>query len=126
RGNASAPMKLNDVFLPTDRAVCEPGKGFDFMLGVVLPWFQLGNAAVSVGVSEAAVQGTTAHLTAKGFQHLGTKLADLPNLRARLAKMRIETDKARAHLAKAIEAVEAGDPTATLLVLESKASASET
>jgi alkylation response protein AidB-like acyl-CoA dehydrogenase len=125
RGNASAPMRLCDVFLPAGRAICEPGKGFDFMLGVVLPWFQLGNAAVSVGVSEAAVQATTAHLTGKGFQHLGTKLADLPNLRARLAKMRIETDKARAHLAKAIEAAEAGDATATLMVLESKAAASD-
>jgi alkylation response protein AidB-like acyl-CoA dehydrogenase len=125
RGNASAPMKLQDVELDGGRALCEPGKGFEFMLGVVLPWFQIGNAAVSIGVAEAAVQATTAHLTGAGFQHMGTKLADLPNLRARLARMRIETDKARAHLAKVIEAAESGDPSATLMVLESKASAGD-
>lgn len=125
RGNASAPMKFENVPLSDSRAICEPGKGFDFMLGVVLPWFQLGNAAVSTGVCEAAVQATTAHLTGKSFQHLGTRLADLPNLRARLARMRIETDKGRAHLACVVAAAESGDPSATLMVLESKASAGD-
>ena len=46
RGNASAPMSLHDCMIPVTRAFCEPGKGFDFMLGVVLPVFQLGNAAI--------------------------------------------------------------------------------
>ncbi len=125
RGNASAPMKLQDVALSNNRAICPPGKGFDFMLGVVLPWFQLGNAAVSIGVCEAAVQATAAHLTGTGFQHLGTRLADLPNLRTQLARMRIETDKARAHLASVVGAVEGADPSAMLMVLESKVSAGD-
>lgn len=126
RGNASAPMTLKETTLPTERAFCEPGKGFDFMLGVVLPVFQIGNAAISVGVSEAAVQATQGHLTGKRFEHLGSKLADLPNLRARLAQMRIETDKARAHLVAALDALENPGPMTMLLVLESKAAASET
>lgn len=125
RGNASAPMRLQDCTIPADRAFCEPGKGFDFMLGVVLPVFQLGNAAISVGICEAAVQATIGHLTGKRFEHLDSKLADLPNLRARLARMRIETDRARAHLAGALDAVESGAPNTMLLVLESKAAAAE-
>src|SRR5437764_510977 len=28
RGNASAPMRLTDCVIPSDRALCEPGKGF--------------------------------------------------------------------------------------------------
>jgi alkylation response protein AidB-like acyl-CoA dehydrogenase len=126
RGNASAPVTLKEVPVSAVRAFCEPGKGFDFMLSVVLPVFQIGNAAISVGVSEAAVQSTAGHLTGKGFEHLGTKLADLPNLRARLAKMRIETDKARAHLVKTLDAAESADPSAMLMVLESKAAAADT
>lgn len=125
RGNASAPMLLQNCILPADRALCEPGKGFDFMLGVVLPVFQLGSAAISVGICEAAVQATVQHLTSKRFEHLGSRLADLPNLRARLAKMRIETDRARAHLVGALDAIEASAPNAMLLVLEAKAAASE-
>jgi alkylation response protein AidB-like acyl-CoA dehydrogenase len=96
------------------------------MLGVVLPVFQLGNAAIGVGIAEAAVQATQGHLTATRFDHLGSKLADLPNLRARLAQMRIETDRARAHLVSVIDSVENPGPLTTLLVLEIKASASET
>ncbi|HZO91294.1 MAG TPA: acyl-CoA dehydrogenase family protein [Chthonomonadaceae bacterium] len=125
RGNASAPMRLSNCVLPSARAFCAPGKGFEFMLSAVLPVFQLGNAAVSAGICEAAVKATTDHLTGRRFEHLGSKLADLPNLRARLAQMRIETDRTRAHLTSALDAVENADPQAMLLVLESKAAAAE-
>src|SRR5581483_203968 len=44
RGNASAPMVLDDVRVGSDRALTAPGKGLDVMLGVVLPAFQVGTA----------------------------------------------------------------------------------
>jgi alkylation response protein AidB-like acyl-CoA dehydrogenase len=123
RGNSSAPMALKDVEIGMDRALCAPGQGFPQMMAI-LPWFALGNAAISIGIAEAAVKSTTEHLTGKGFEHLGSKLADLPNLRERLAKMRIATDKARAHLSAVLDAVESGSPMAQLYVLEAKPSAS--
>lgn len=126
RGNASAPMTLEGVALGEERELSVPGKGFDTMLGVVLPIFQLGNAATSVGIAEAAVGATQRHLTGSRFEHQDSKLADLPNLRARLAQMRIETDRARAHLAAVIDAVENPGPETMLLVLETKAAAAET
>jgi alkylation response protein AidB-like acyl-CoA dehydrogenase len=95
------------------------------MLGVVLPVFNLGNAAISVGIAEAAVSATQQHLTGQRFGHLDSKLADLPTLRARLAGMRMETDKSRAHLACTIDAVEDPGPATQLLVLESKAQAAD-
>lgn len=124
RGNASAPMRLEQCAIPASRALCEPGKGFPRMLDI-LPWFALGNAAISAGIAEAAVRDTTAHLTAARLEHLNSRLADLPTLRARLAQMRIETDRARAHLVAALDAVESGAPNATLLVLATKAAAAE-
>ncbi len=45
RGNASAPMTLENVALGDDRALSAPGKGLDLMLGVALPVFQVGSAA---------------------------------------------------------------------------------
>lgn len=125
RGNASAPMSLDNVKLAPDRAFTEEGKGMDMMLGVVLPWFQIGNAATSVGICEAATQATQKHLMSAKFDHLDSTLADLPNLRARLAQMRIETDRARAHLVSVIDAVENQSPETTLMVLEVKAAAGE-
>ncbi len=125
RGNASAPMTLASVHLGPERVLTEEGKGLEMMLGVVLPVFQLGNAAIAVGIAEASIGATQKHLMENRFAHLDQKLADLPNLRARLAQMRIETDRARAHLASVIEAVENPGPSTQLLVLEAKVSASE-
>jgi alkylation response protein AidB-like acyl-CoA dehydrogenase len=126
RGNASAPMTLEDCEIPAGRALCEPHDGFRTMLEVVLPWFNLGNAAVSVGIAEAATSATRSHLTSARLEHLDSRLCDLPNLRARLARMRVETDRARAHLVGVIDAVEDPDDGAVLLVLESKVAAAET
>jgi alkylation response protein AidB-like acyl-CoA dehydrogenase len=58
RGNASAPMTFAGVELGADRALSDEGGGFGVMLGTVLPLFQAGSAAVSVGIAEAAVQAT--------------------------------------------------------------------
>ena len=125
RGNASSPMKFENVSVAPSRALSEEGKGMDVMLGVVLPVFMLGNSAISVGICETATASTQAHITSSRFEHSDSKLSDLPNLRARLAEMRIETDRARAHLVSVIDAVENPGPTTQLLVLESKTAAAE-
>jgi alkylation response protein AidB-like acyl-CoA dehydrogenase len=125
RGNASSPMKFEGVHVDDSRALSEEAKGMDAMLGIVLPVFMLGNAAISVGICEAATQATQAHITSTRFEHSDSKLSDLPNQRARLAEMRIETDRARAHLCAVIDAVEEPGPTTQLLVLESKTAAAE-
>jgi alkylation response protein AidB-like acyl-CoA dehydrogenase len=49
----------------------------------------------------------------------------VPVLRTRLAQMRIETDRARAHLAAVLDSLESPGPMTQLLVLEAKAAATE-
>ena len=126
RGNASAPMTLDNVAVGTDRGLTAPGKGLDMMLGVVLPAFQVGSAAVALGIAEAAVAATAKHLTASRLEHMNSSLADLPTLRAQLARMRIDTDRARAHLTCVLDSIEAPGPMTQLMVLEAKAAATET
>jgi alkylation response protein AidB-like acyl-CoA dehydrogenase len=126
RGNMSAPMRMDGVSLSEDRALSGHGKGMDVMLSAVLPVFNLGNAAVCVGISEAAFKATQHHITTSKFQYTNSSLAEIPLERARLAQMRIETDRARAHLVSALDAVENPGPATLLLVLESKAAAAET
>ena len=125
RGNASAPMTLEDVTLEENRALSAPGKGLEMMLGVALPAFQVGSAAVAVGIAEAAVQATIQHVTHARFEHTNSSLAELPTLRARVAAMRVETDRARAHLTAVLDSIEAPGPATQLLVLEAKAAATE-
>jgi alkylation response protein AidB-like acyl-CoA dehydrogenase len=127
RGNQSAPMRLEGVVIDAgQRALCEDGKGFETMLGIVLPLFHLLQAAIALGICEAAIAATQSHLTTARFEHLQSRLCDLPNLRAQLARMRIFTDRARAHLVTTLDAAEAGRPDAQVLGLEIKASATET
>jgi len=125
RGNASAPMTLTNVAISKDRALTEPGKGLDMMLGVVLPLFQIGSAAIAIGMAEAAVTGTVKHMTSSRFEESNSSLADLPTLRAQVARMRIDTDCARAHLGAVLDSLEQPGPATQLLVLEAKAAATE-
>jgi alkylation response protein AidB-like acyl-CoA dehydrogenase len=125
RGNASAPMTLENVRVGPDRALTEPGKGLDLMLGVALPTFQVGSAAVAIGIAEAAVQATISHVTQARFEESQTALCQLPTVRARVAQMRIETDRARAHLVSVLDSLESPGPATQLMVLEAKAAATE-
>jgi alkylation response protein AidB-like acyl-CoA dehydrogenase len=125
RGNASAPMTLDNVAVGADRALTEEGKGLGMMLGIVLPLFQVGSAAVAIGIAEAAVQATIDHVTHSRFEESNSSLADLPTLRAQIARMRIETDRARAHLGAVLDSLESPGPDTQLMVLEAKASGTE-
>lgn len=125
RGNGSAPMHFH-VEVDASRALSEPGKGLESMLGAVLPVFNPGIAAIAIGISEAAVAVTAKHLTSARFEYLNTGLADLPVERARLAEMRMRTDMARAHLDTVLRLAGKNDPATMLFILESKAAAAET
>ena len=125
RGNASAPMTLREVSLPASRALTEPGQGLAMMLGAVLPIFNVGSAAISSASPRRPPRSRSGTSPTSAFEYSGMKLADLPNERARLAQMRIETDRARAYLAATLDALEQPGPTTMLHVLESKAAAAE-
>jgi alkylation response protein AidB-like acyl-CoA dehydrogenase len=101
------------------------GGGFDVMMGTVLPYFQLMSAGFSVGTMEAATTKAAAHVGGTRLQHLDQSLADLPTIRAYVARMRVKTDMARALLLDAVEAAETGREDAMLRVLEAKAAAGE-
>jgi alkylation response protein AidB-like acyl-CoA dehydrogenase len=126
RGNQSNPMTYQDVPLGEDRLIGEEGKGADIMLGKALPIFQICQGAIGVGFAEAAFAATLKHVTGTGFSHTGTKLSDLPNQRARIADIRIATDKARSYLASVLDKVESGAADTMLHVLAAKSSSAET
>jgi alkylation response protein AidB-like acyl-CoA dehydrogenase len=125
RGNASSPITAEGTTIPADLRLEEDGKGFDIMMGIVLPHFQVLNGAFSVGTMQSAIVKTAAHLTATHYEHLGQTLADQPTARQTVARMQIRYDQARSLLIDTLDAIEHGRPDAQLRVLEGKASASE-
>ena len=126
RGNDSCPVSAHDVRVSRSATLGEDGKGFDIMMGIVLPVFSILNAACSVGFMNAATARTAAHAAQTTHSDTGSALADLPTIRNYIARMRIKTDMASALLNDAIAAIETARPDASLRVLESKACAGET
>jgi alkylation response protein AidB-like acyl-CoA dehydrogenase len=101
------------------------GKGADTMLQVILPWFSVGTAAMAHGLCRAAVAATAEHLSKTSFEHTGTALRDLPQLRARLAQMSVRTEASRALLGRALDEIESGSAEAPLYVLSTRKAALE-
>jgi alkylation response protein AidB-like acyl-CoA dehydrogenase len=125
RGNDSAPITAEDVRISASARLGADGAGFGLMMSIVLPWFNVMSAAVSAGLMEAAVERTAKHVSTSKFEHAGSTIADLPTVRAMVARMRIRTDQTKALNADTIAAIGAGRADATLRVLESKAAAGE-
>jgi len=125
RGNASSPVTAEGVVVPRENMLGADGGGFEVMMGVVLPYFQLMSAGFSVGTMETATAKAAAHVSGTRLEHLGSALSELPTIRAYLSRMRIKTDMCRALVADALAALEGGRDDATLRVLEVKAAAGE-
>lgn len=126
RANASAPITLENCEVPLNFQLTDDGAGFPAMLNVVLPLFNLGTAAVALGLCRAAVAGTASHLKGAKFEHLGLSLGEsLPTLRAQLATMQMDTDGLSARIDDLVDHLEKPRDTTMLRVLETKAAAGD-
>jgi alkylation response protein AidB-like acyl-CoA dehydrogenase len=125
RGNASAPLRVRGLRVSADRRLGGPAAGFELMLGATLPWFVLGSAACCVGVAGAALEAAIAHASGARFEHLGSTLADVPGVRARLAEAKVCHAQARAYLYAVARDLDAHAPEASIGVLALKAAAAE-
>ena len=126
RANASSPMALEDCEVPDGLQLTDDSAGFQAMLNVVLPLFNLASASVSLGICRSAVAATATHLKTARFEHLGQSLGEsLPTLRAQLATMQIDTDGLSARIDDLIDHLEKPRETTMLRVLEAKAAAGD-
>lgn len=127
RGNSSGPISIRNCHIDADARLTAEGEGFKAMMEIVLPWFQVGSAAVSIGIAEAAFAAAVSHAGKARFEHLNESLAAaVPGIRARLAQMRIAVDSARGYLDQTLARIEKSAPDTMLFVLGAKAAAAET
>src|SRR5271154_2024945 len=125
-GNASAPMTLADVASDDKTRLGPEGTGFQSMLEVVLPHFQIGVASVSAGIATAAFQTIATRVGARKYEHTGgTALPSIPRVQFLVAEMAVEVDSARAYLGETIRRALGGDPAAMLYVLGVKVKAAD-
>ncbi len=125
-GNASAPMTLTNVAIDDDSRLGPEGSGFQSMLEVVLPHFQIGVASVSVGLAKAAHQTITARMSTRKYEHAaGAALASIPRVQFLVAEITLAVNSAEAYLKETIRKALSADPAAMLDVLGVKAVAAE-
>lgn len=125
RGNDSAPVNAVAVRVPASHRLGPDGGGFDIMMGLVLPIFQLTNAACSIGLMEAALRGAATHVAGTNLIHADQALSALPTVRAYLAKARVRADMARVLWLDAAAAMAVGRPDTMARVLAVKAAAGD-
>lgn len=125
RGNASAPIRAANVRIPAGAMLGTDGAGFDVMTGDALPVFATLIASSSIGLMDGVLQRATAHITASRFAESDSTLADLPTIRAYLARAVLRADQARTLRDDTLAAMATGRSDATLRVLEVKAAAAE-
>jgi alkylation response protein AidB-like acyl-CoA dehydrogenase len=124
RGNDSAPVHL-DVALDEGCRLGDEASGFGLMMQVVLPWFCLGNSAVSLGLARSALESAIEHASGSRFEHLDSTLSDLPTIRAYLAKGWADLTAHEALLRHTADLVAAPNDQTVLGVLTSKAACNE-
>jgi alkylation response protein AidB-like acyl-CoA dehydrogenase len=119
-------MLLDGCEIAAECQLTEDGAGFETMMKVVLPLFNLGAAAVALGICRAAVAATAAHLKNTRFEHLGQSLGEsLPTLRAQLAAMQIDAHGLAARIDDTVDHLERPRDATLLRVLETKAAAGD-
>lgn len=125
RGNASSPIQAVGARLPRSAMLGEDGKGYDIMMNDMNNCFLTLSSACYVGIMDAATTRAAAHVAATQIQYLGQSLAELPTIRAYIARMRIKTDMVRTLLYDTLTAIETGRADAGLRLMEVKAAAGE-
>lgn len=128
RGNDSAPVQARGVAIAQKNRLGDDGAGFGIMMGTVLPTFSCLIASGALGLAESLVQKTAEHASGQKYAHLPTQnaLADLPTIRAYVARMRLQVDMAKGLWLDTFTALEENRPDAGLRVLEVKAAAGDT
>lgn len=125
RGNDSSPVKAEGVAVGTGAMLGGDGKGFDIMMGVVLPVFSVLIASCSNGLMGGAVRRTIAHASAIRHSDTGSSLAELPTIRNYIARMQVKSAMADVLVQDTVAAIGAQRPDTMLRVLQCKAASGE-
>ena len=133
RGNASSPIEARDVGVPRARMLGADGEGEAVRGRHLMPFFPTLIATTSIGLMQGALRRAVAHVAGTRFAESGSSLADLPTIRAYLARAQLRLEQARllrddtvaAVQADGVQTMQAARPDARTRLLQTKAAAAE-
>jgi len=125
RGNASSPIEARDVGVPRARMLGADGEGEAVKGRHLMPFFPTLIATTSIGLMQGALRRAVAHVAGTRFAESGSSLADLPTIRAYLARAQLRLEQARLLRDDTVAAVQAARPDTRTRLLQTKAAAAE-
>lgn len=125
RGNASSPIQATDVRVPLSHMLGADGDGEPIKGRYLMPYFPTLIATTSIGLMQGILARAVAHVSKTRFSDTGGSLADLPTIRAYLARAWLQLEQSRLLRDATVAAVLAGSPDTRLRLLQVKAAAAE-
>ena len=122
RASATYELIFQDVKVPKENVLGEPGKGFKIAM-MTLDGGRIGIAAQALGIAQGAINETIAYVTER--MQFGKRISQFQNTQFELAAMQTKVDAARMLVYRAAQAEEDGDKYG-MLAAEAKLFASET
>ena len=126
RGNASAPVRFENVQVSSDGLLGNEGDQIWYVFEVVAPYFLTAMAGTYLGIAQAAFDIAVARIQKREYAPLQESLADAPVIQYKVAELWAKLEQARQMVYKAARLGDAGDPAALNYILSSKAIAGET
>lgn len=126
RGNSSLDLLLNQAEVPLRNLLGDEGDQIWYVFEVVAPYFLMAMSGTYLGIGQACLDLTLAHLRNRRFAHSGETLADFPVLQSQIAEMWIQIERIRQVIYEAGRLGDLGDPKALPMLLASKAEVAET
>ncbi|MDR3004884.1 MAG: acyl-CoA/acyl-ACP dehydrogenase [Acidovorax sp.] len=125
RGNASSPIAAENVVVPRHFMLGADGAGEAVKGQHLMPFFTTLIATTSVGLMQGVLRRALQHVAGTRFSSTGGSLADLPTIRAYLAKAQLKADQAQLLRDDAVVAVQKGRADTRTRLLQCKAAAAE-
>ncbi|QIL81040.1 acyl-CoA/acyl-ACP dehydrogenase [Diaphorobacter sp. HDW4A] len=125
RGNASSPIAAKDVRVFKRDMLGADGQGEAVKGQYLMPYFPTLIATTSIGLMKGVLRRAVQHVAATRFAESGSSLADLPTIRAYLAKAQLQADQAQLLRDDAVNAVLLQRSDVRTRLLQCKAAAAE-
>ncbi|MEY2848076.1 MAG: hypothetical protein RI885_741 [Actinomycetota bacterium] len=123
RGTVPAPVDLVAA-IPVGHRLGAASDGFDLILSTVLPWLNVGGAALSLGIAASATAAAVADTTSSS-ESRAASATESPLVRSQLARGRIALSANRAYLHEAAATLASAAGYSLMDVLAVKAAADD-
>lgn len=125
RGNSSRNLRFEEAVVPATNLLGAEGDQIWYLFEVIAPYFLGAMAGVYVGVAQAALDATVAHLKGRRHAHTGEPLSAIPVLSHEVAEMSMTVQRSRQLVLYAARLVDSGSPAAPQALFAAKIDVAE-